>query len=51
MQRHGAQPSIIWLRCGNTSNLALRILFEREWERILALLDSGEFLIEITDRV
>jgi predicted nuclease of predicted toxin-antitoxin system len=45
----GPPPRIIWLRCGNTSNVRLREVLLVTLPRALALLESGECLIEITD--
>ena len=44
----GAPPQIIWLTCGNTSNQYLRTLLERLLPDALALLESGEDLVEIS---
>ena len=49
IQRLGAPPRVIWLRCGNTSNRELRRLFERSLHQAVTLLDQGEILIEIVD--
>jgi predicted nuclease of predicted toxin-antitoxin system len=49
IQRLGAPPRVIWLRCGNTSNQSLRRLFERSLRQAVALLDQGETLVEIVD--
>ena len=48
-QHHGAPPQLVWLRCGNTSNARLRLLFVDVMPRVLQLLADGEPLIEITD--
>lgn len=42
-------PAILWLTCGNTSNEALRVLLGATLPRALALIESGETLVEITD--
>jgi len=49
IQRLGAPPRVIWLRCGNTSNQRLRQLFARSLREAVALLDQGETLVEIVD--
>lgn len=49
IQRFGVPPRVIWLRCGNTSNKALRQIFEKSLRTALALLDQGETLVEIID--
>jgi len=47
--RFGSPPQIIWLRCGNTSNEILRGIFKTTLRNALALLESGEDLVEISD--
>lgn len=48
-ERLGSPPSIIWLRCGNTSNAHLKKLLARTFSKAIALLESGEPVVEITD--
>jgi len=48
--RHGPPPQIVWLTCGNTSNRALRELLASAWPRVVALLEAGEPLVEISGR-
>src|SRR4051812_32279550 len=48
VDRLGAPPQIIWLRCGNTSNAELECILGSTMPKILALLNSGERLVEIT---
>ncbi len=48
-ERLGAPPSILWVRCGNTSNPHLKQVLRRTLPTALQLLESGETLIEITD--
>lgn len=45
--RLGAPPQVLWLRCGNTSNAALRELLSRELPDALTRLATGEPLIEL----
>ena len=49
LERHGPPPQIIWLRCGNTSNAYLRQLLGVTLPDVLAMLEAGEPLVEITD--
>jgi predicted nuclease of predicted toxin-antitoxin system len=49
LERFGPPPKIIWLRCGNTSNAFLERLLTRTLGQAIALLESGESLVEITD--
>jgi predicted nuclease of predicted toxin-antitoxin system len=50
LQRLGPPPSVIWIRCGNTSMARLRGLLAEVLPRALNLLSSGEVLVEIVDR-
>ncbi len=47
LERHGSPPKIIWLTCGNTSDAALREILTAKFREALALLASGENLVEI----
>lgn len=46
-ERIGSPPKVIWLTCGNTSNVALRALLSARLRDAVALLEAGESLIEI----
>jgi predicted nuclease of predicted toxin-antitoxin system len=46
----GPPPSILWVRCGNTSNAHLKRVLQRTFPAARALLDAGETLVEITHR-
>ena len=45
--RLGAPPQIIWLTCGNTSNSRLKEILNARLLEALAILRSGEVLVEI----
>ena len=47
LERHGSPPKIIWLTCGNTSDAALREILTAKFREALALMESGESLVEI----
>ena len=47
LEKHGSPPKILWLTCGNTSESALQLLFEKHLLVAISLLDSGESLVEI----
>jgi predicted nuclease of predicted toxin-antitoxin system len=49
VERLGSPPQVLWLTCGNTSNVRLREILTACWPRAMALLESGESLIEIND--
>jgi len=42
-----ADYRLVWLRCGNITNRALRDWLGERWESILAALEAGEELIEV----
>ena len=48
-KRFGAPPSILWVRCGNTSNAYLKRVLQQTFPFALKMIDSGEVLVEITD--
>ncbi len=45
----GAPPQVIWLTCGNTSNMRLREILSKALPQALALLAAGEKVVEIKD--
>jgi predicted nuclease of predicted toxin-antitoxin system len=47
LERLGAPPQVIWIRCGNTSNVRLKEILTNTLPKALELLYSGEKLIEI----
>ena len=47
-QRNGAPPKIIWVTCGNTSNIKLKSILLVNLQEAVNLLESGEILVEIT---
>ena len=49
LEKHGAPPKIVWLRCGNTSNTRLRVIFEKALPLAIQMLEGGEDLVEVTD--
>lgn len=49
LQRHGPPPQVLWLRCGNTSNMRLKQLLSRSLPAVLGMLRDGEPLVEIGD--
>ena len=49
LERFGPPPQIVWLTCGNTSNVRLHELLQVAWPRVSELLLAGEALIEISD--
>lgn len=50
LRRFGPPPKILWLTCGNTSNNALQTIFSDTIPAVLSSFDSGEPLVEISNR-
>jgi predicted nuclease of predicted toxin-antitoxin system len=44
----GPPPQVIWVTCGNTSNARLKQILSSTLTDAVALLDSGEKLVEIS---
>jgi predicted nuclease of predicted toxin-antitoxin system len=42
-------PQLIWIICGNTSNLKMRAILEKSLEKAMELIRSGEPIVEISD--
>lgn len=47
VERLGTPPQIIWLTCGNTSNVRLKEILISVLPRALEILGSGEKIVEI----
>lgn len=47
VERRGPPPQVLWLRCGNTSNAALRTLLTTEFPAALSRLTAGDTLVEL----
>lgn len=47
LEQNGSPPQVIWLTCGNTSNVRLKQIFFVTLNKAIELLESGEDLIEI----
>jgi predicted nuclease of predicted toxin-antitoxin system len=48
LDEHGAPPQVLWVTCGNTSNARLKRILDATLASAIALLESGERLVEIT---
>jgi len=46
---YGTPPQIIWVTCGNTSNVQMRKILSATLSQAIDLLESGESLVEISD--
>lgn len=49
--RHRPPPQVVWITCGNTSNARLREILSNAWVKAAKLLEEGEPLVEIQERV
>ncbi|MBR8838068.1 MAG: hypothetical protein DSM106950_29730 [Stigonema ocellatum SAG 48.90 = DSM 106950] len=49
--RLGTPPQILWLTCGNVTNRNLRRIFTKTFPDALRLLQAGENIVEIGERV
>jgi predicted nuclease of predicted toxin-antitoxin system len=49
LQKYGAPPQLIWLRCGNTSNKQLKLTLQDHLKTAIRFLASGETIVEIRD--
>jgi uncharacterized membrane protein YjjP (DUF1212 family) len=47
LEQHGSPPKILWLTCGNTSEVALQQILSQHLATALDLLTGGEDLVEI----
>ncbi len=47
LDRFGTPPPIIWLTCGNTSNVRLKEILVSTLETAIELLENGEEIVEI----
>lgn len=45
----GPPPQILWISCGNTSNLHLRVLLAQTLPQALELIARGDALVEIRE--
>lgn len=46
LHKHGSPPRIIWLTCGNTSNMRMREILGKFLENALEILETNE-MVEI----
>ena len=47
LEQRGSPPKVLWLTCGNTSEVVLQELLTRHFATALSLLGAGEDLVEI----
>jgi len=51
LDRFGPPPQILWVTCGNTSNMRLKEVLTASLPRAIDLLRQSERLVEISDSV
>lgn len=51
IESHGVPPKLIWITCGNTSNVKLCEIFNKYLIQAIDLLNNGESIVEIGDRL
>jgi predicted nuclease of predicted toxin-antitoxin system len=51
VDQFGPPPQIIWITCGNTSNARMREILEKSLQKAMNILQSGEPVVEIGDRI
>ena len=49
VQALGPPPQLVWLTCGNVTNARLRVVSSQSWPSVVALLTSGEAIVELGD--
>jgi predicted nuclease of predicted toxin-antitoxin system len=49
VNRLGPPPAVLWVTCGNTSNVRLRVILRETLPAALELVRRGEPLVEIRD--
>src|SRR6056297_2661387 len=51
IEQRGTPPKLIWITCGNTSNARMRVILSKTLPKAKELLESGENVVEISDKV
>jgi predicted nuclease of predicted toxin-antitoxin system len=49
VQQLGAPPQLVWLTCGNLTNVRMKAVFSSAWPRVAAVLATGEPIVELGD--
>jgi len=50
IEQRGTPPKLIWITCGNTSNARMREILSTALLKAVELLQSGEKIVEISDK-
>jgi len=51
VERLGPPPQVLWVTCGNTSNLEMQRILQAAGPSVLALLRGGDPLVELSGRL
>ncbi|MCY3739629.1 MAG: DUF5615 family PIN-like protein [Candidatus Poribacteria bacterium] len=49
LERLGPPPQVVWVTCGNVSNVQMRTILRQDFRSTLLLLQQGKSLVEIPD--
>lgn len=49
LERWGPPPQVLWVTCGNTSNVRMRVILRKSFLEAKARLEQGEPLVEMRD--
>jgi predicted nuclease of predicted toxin-antitoxin system len=51
IELHGSPPKLIWITCGNTSNVRLCEILRNSLQQVIDLLNNQENIVEISDKL
>ena len=51
IEQRDTPPKLLWITCGNTSNARMRVILSKTLPKAKELLESGENVVEISDKV
>jgi len=51
IELHGVPPQLIWITCGNTSNIRLCEILKSSLQQAVDLLNQQESIVEISDKL
>jgi predicted nuclease of predicted toxin-antitoxin system len=51
IEQHGVPPKLIWITCGNTSNMRLCEILRTSLQQAIDLLNQQENIVEISDKL
>ncbi len=49
VRQHGTPPQVLWVRCGNSTNVRLRTVLKKLWNDIAQAFERGEPVVELRD--